>query len=184
MCKQHWYSLPKDMRDAVCEKYQTGQEISKTPSREFVGAAREAINHLKETDHWANKLIGIPYDITGSDPVSGFNCWSFVRYVQAKYYGRNLPEIPNPTQFRAITKEFSAHAERARWQKIDDPQDGDLILTCLGAHPCHVGVYIALNGGGILHCVNRVGVQFHRIDMLTLGGWTLQGFYRFVGEST
>lgn len=133
--------------------------------------------------HWANDLIGIPYSVDGNDPKTGFNCWTFAMYVQAKYFGRQLPEVPNPHHYRAIAKAFSNHPERARWQKISNPQDGDLVQICLGAHPCHVGVFLLLDGCGVLHCTEKHGVQFHRLSLLTMGGWTLDGIYRFVGEN-
>lgn len=46
MCKGHWFSLPKPMRDAIWAAYRPGQEITKTPSREYLAVAREAINWL------------------------------------------------------------------------------------------------------------------------------------------
>lgn len=40
-CREHWYALPKNLRDKIWATYQIGQEISKTPSREYVNVARE-----------------------------------------------------------------------------------------------------------------------------------------------
>lgn len=40
-CKTHWFTLPKRLRDLVWETYRPGQEISKTPSPEYVAAAQE-----------------------------------------------------------------------------------------------------------------------------------------------
>jgi hypothetical protein len=42
MCKQHWFSLPKPLRDAVWATYRPGQEIDKRPSVEYLAAARAA----------------------------------------------------------------------------------------------------------------------------------------------
>lgn len=41
-CKRHWYSLPKAIRDRIWNAYKPGQERSKTPSTEYVAAARAA----------------------------------------------------------------------------------------------------------------------------------------------
>lgn len=54
-CKQHWYALPKPIRDRIWATYRPGQERSKTPSREYVEAARAAqdwikANHAPEAD--------------------------------------------------------------------------------------------------------------------------------------
>lgn len=41
-CKKHWYMLPASIRAAIWRTFRPGQEDSKTPSREYVAAAREA----------------------------------------------------------------------------------------------------------------------------------------------
>ena len=41
-CKPHWFTLPKRLRDRIWQAYQPGQEISKTPSRDYIEAARAA----------------------------------------------------------------------------------------------------------------------------------------------
>lgn len=40
-CQPHWYRLPKALRDRIWQTYRPGQEISKTPSCDYVAAARE-----------------------------------------------------------------------------------------------------------------------------------------------
>lgn len=44
MCKKHWYMVPKDIRDAVWREYVPGQEVSKTPSENYMRAYRKAVN--------------------------------------------------------------------------------------------------------------------------------------------
>lgn len=43
MCRRHWYSVPKVMRDAIWASYTPGQEINKNPSREYLEAAHAAV---------------------------------------------------------------------------------------------------------------------------------------------
>lgn len=40
-CREHWYKLPKELRDKVWRAYQPGQEVAGTPSRGYVEVARE-----------------------------------------------------------------------------------------------------------------------------------------------
>jgi hypothetical protein len=40
-CRAHWYKLPKSLRDKIWATYRPGQEIDKTPSREYIAAANE-----------------------------------------------------------------------------------------------------------------------------------------------
>jgi hypothetical protein len=41
-CKPHWFRLPSSMRNRIWTAYKLGQEISKTPTPEYVAASREA----------------------------------------------------------------------------------------------------------------------------------------------
>jgi hypothetical protein len=40
-CRVHWYQIPTKLRNLIWATYRPGQEISKTPSKEYVEAARE-----------------------------------------------------------------------------------------------------------------------------------------------
>lgn len=40
-CKQHWFALPKYLRDRIWATYVPGQEITKTPSQAYFDAAVE-----------------------------------------------------------------------------------------------------------------------------------------------
>jgi hypothetical protein len=40
-CRDHWFVLPKRLRDAIWESYVPGQEITKTPSEAYIKAARD-----------------------------------------------------------------------------------------------------------------------------------------------
>ena len=40
-CRPHWYTLPKTLRSKVWAAYVPGQEITKTPTEEYVAVARE-----------------------------------------------------------------------------------------------------------------------------------------------
>lgn len=38
-CKEHWFKLPRVLRDAVWKAYRPGQEVTKTPSPEYLAVA-------------------------------------------------------------------------------------------------------------------------------------------------
>jgi len=40
-CKQHWYALPKPLRDRIWRAFRPGQEIDGRPNAEYVAVARE-----------------------------------------------------------------------------------------------------------------------------------------------
>jgi predicted membrane chloride channel (bestrophin family) len=41
-CRDHWYTLPKHIRDLIWANYKPGQEVTKTPSVRYIEAARLA----------------------------------------------------------------------------------------------------------------------------------------------
>lgn len=41
-CKKHWFMLPQAIRDEIWRTFKPGQEVSATPSREYVAAVRKA----------------------------------------------------------------------------------------------------------------------------------------------
>lgn len=41
-CKKHWYMLPQWLRNNINRAYVPGQEVTKTPSPEYIAAARTA----------------------------------------------------------------------------------------------------------------------------------------------
>jgi hypothetical protein len=40
-CREHWFKLPLRLRSKIWRAYQPGQEITKTPSKEYFAVARE-----------------------------------------------------------------------------------------------------------------------------------------------
>jgi hypothetical protein len=40
-CKTHWFKLPQSLRNEIWRTYIPGQEVSGTPSREYLDAADE-----------------------------------------------------------------------------------------------------------------------------------------------
>jgi cell wall-associated NlpC family hydrolase len=131
--------------------------------------------------HWASAYIGLPYSVHGGGP-DLFNCWEFVRMVQSRHFGRALPDIANPEDVLVMGRTFRDHPERRRWDKVELPAVGDCVLLRRSRHPIHVGVWLDVNCGGILHCSQESGVVFQRPDALAMNGWAVEGFYRFVGD--
>lgn len=47
-CKKHWFMLPLTLRNKIWSTYHPTQEITKTPSREYVAVAREVQDWILE----------------------------------------------------------------------------------------------------------------------------------------
>ena len=49
-CRPHWFALPKHLRDAVWDAYRPGQEVTMTPSDEYLAVAGAV-------DTWIRKKV-------------------------------------------------------------------------------------------------------------------------------
>jgi hypothetical protein len=47
-CRTHWYQLPYALRVTIWATYVPGQEITKTPSPEYLAVAQKCIEYWKE----------------------------------------------------------------------------------------------------------------------------------------
>lgn len=47
-CKVHWFTLPHHLRSRIWATYRPGQEITKTPSKEYIEAANAVQEWIKE----------------------------------------------------------------------------------------------------------------------------------------
>jgi hypothetical protein len=50
MCRLHWYMIPKKDRDLVWALYQPGQEITKTPTMEYLVHADHCIDAVAKKE--------------------------------------------------------------------------------------------------------------------------------------
>lgn len=123
---------------------------------------------------YVSALQGRPWSIEA-------HCWDLVRQVQRDLFGRDLPAvlIADRLNARDLVRIFHAHDERARWQPVAKPAHGAIVLMHRpGAHAraIHAGVYLDLDGGGVLHADEDAGVTFDGAAELHLRGWRTEHF--------
>lgn len=121
-------------------------------------------------NHWAAQYIGLPWVAGERD------CWSFFRQIQSAHFGRQVPAIDVDALNRLESvRAFVNHDERAAWDQISTPADGDAVLMARARQPSHIGVWV---DGGVLHAVQGVGVVWQRLPQLKLDGWQSVTYYR------
>jgi len=113
-----------------------------------------------EVSRYVNGLLELPWD-----PVY-MNCWVLTRKVVLELFGIELPvsAIP-PDKRRAKALAFTTHPERCNWvQTIAGMTDWAVALMHRRGHDPnfieHAGVYLNLDGGGVLHMDDGHGVVF------------------------
>jgi hypothetical protein len=124
--------------------------------------------------HWASTYVGFPWTLD-------CDCWGFFRKVQLEQFGRQVPVIDADALSllsRALT--FAHHPERQRWLEVDCPEEGDAVLLGVGRHPAHIGVWVGVNGGSVLHSAEGHGVVIEAPARLRMRGWSNITFWRNV----
>lgn len=127
------------------------------------------------TPEQAIQYIGLPYK-RGGDTKAGFNCWFLMAHIQKEYFNKNIPhvDIENPDVIKATHIEYM---RKGAWEIVKVPSHGDVALMKDAPNP-HVGVYLDIDGGGILHAEEGVGVNFLPMRYLAHAGYSRTVFYK------
>lgn len=121
--------------------------------------------------------IGIPWEAGAQGP-HAYDCMSFFRYIQAREFGIQVPAIiaPDYDDPTVLVELFGKHEERARWGRVEKPRHGDAVII---HKPMHIGTWLDIDGGGVLHCVRGSGVIFTADAAWRLSGFGRREFFRF-----
>jgi hypothetical protein len=125
------------------------------------------------TAPWAAQYIGDPW-IAGEH-----DCWGFARRVWREQFGIEVPAIDVDALNKLhVVRAFAEHPQRDKWERIETPIEGAGVLMGKSDRAAHVGIWTEESGGGIVHCVEGVGVVFNQVTSLNINGWRVLGWYR------
>lgn len=118
-----------------------------------------------------NRLLGRPYRADGYGPAA-FGCYGLTRHLQRVLYGRELPliEIPPDLERTGMAGLIETSPERARWRAIDAPEDGAVVQMFRNNLGYHIGTYIDLDGGLVVHAIEP-SVQADSLMQLAAADW-------------
>lgn len=119
--------------------------------------------------HWATNYLGLPW-VKGQHECGHFFC-----AVQKAQFGLDVQVIDaDAMSLRSCIRALNGeHPEFQNWREVSDPQEGDCVRLSHSKHPHHVGVWVDVDGGGVLHCVEGAGVVFSTRRALKTGGWNI-----------
>jgi hypothetical protein len=113
------------------------------------------------------------YKIGGEGP-GEFDCWKFARYTQKVLFGRDLPFISLGeyddnivTWIRLVAK----YKTKLNWVETPKAEHGCLVEMSHKQLPYHIGTWLDIHGGGVLHCAKTTGVTFQSLHELRFSGW-------------
>lgn len=128
--------------------------------------------------HWALQYLGLPWTPQGFGPTE-FNCWGLVWHIQKERYNREVPKhaFVSPYDRLRLTREMERATHGTEWIQLDKPQEGCVVGLSTSKLVYHVGVYLDIDGGRILHSCEGKGVLAQSLPSLRANGWSLIRFY-------
>lgn len=143
----------------------------------------QALSQINQELHWAFQYIGKPW-ANGAQGPDSFDCWALFRHVQKKHFGLDVPVIEvDANSLRTVVDNMVGHDERKHWSRVSVPKQGDAVLMAHHKYPSHVGIWLDVNGGGVLHCIRGEGVVFSTVSSLKTCGWGRVEYFRHASNA-
>jgi hypothetical protein len=122
--------------------------------------------------HWTERYLGLPYEEGG--------CFFLFQRVQRERFGREAPPLCGgmPDKLLAVVRAFEAASTSGQWRAVDRPIEGDAVLMSSSREPHHVGTFVALGRGRVLHSLRGQGSALPAIEQLATTHLNIVGFYR------
>lgn len=126
--------------------------------------------------HWAMRYLGEPW-VEGQHECGHFFC-----RVQREQFGIETQVIDADalSVLSCVRALAGDHPEFLNWPEVDKvaPREGDCLQMSHSKHPHHVGLWVDVDGGGVLHCVEGAGVVFSTRQALRVAGWNITAVRR------
>lgn len=121
--------------------------------------------------HWATAYIGQQWSIAQ-------DCYALVRQVYADRYRIDLPVIAvNALSTLAVAKSIAGF-DLSDWVEVTTPQDGDVVQMGHAKRPHHLGIWLDIADGKILHSTEHSGVIAQSVAQAKINGWRVLNIYR------
>ncbi len=123
--------------------------------------------------------LDLPYANKGRGP-DEFDCWGLCRWVLKKAWKIDLPSYEDCYLHCQCPKTVTAAiaAEIHKWQRVDKPRPGDLVLFDLFGVAKHIGVVVEPNR--FLHIRRKTRSVVESLEHL-IWKQRIEGFYRHAG---
>lgn len=129
-------------------------------------------------DRWQR----IPYCELEQGLNTGFNCWGLMRAFLQEALGKDVAAIDvDFTNKQQVATEADRQMARGCWQQIPFPEPFCVVQMTHATIAHHVGVWVPVNRGGVLHTTTGTGSIIQRRELLPQTGFTITGFFKFIG---
>lgn len=132
---------------------------------------------------WLSDVLNKPWKAyaTGPDAYDcrGVLCKAFWHIHGVVFDRHSSVPINNAHRFHEAVQQEAA---TGCWQRLVAPEHGCIVLLGSGLKPHHVGVWLDINGGRLLHSTEQGGV--HLAGYAQLKQYYLIEYWRYVGKQT
>jgi hypothetical protein len=129
---------------------------------------------------FVRRVLDKPY-VAGAQGPDAYDCWSLARICQKELFERELPvALVDPHQLRHLIETIEHSAVHDSWPETSEPAHGALVTMAHARFPSHIGVWLDLDGGGVLHTLEHAGVAFEVPLSLRAVGWGHLRFHNYV----
>lgn len=125
---------------------------------------------------WTSKLLGIPWKAGGRGKGS-FDCWGLLRHVYIKQLGVKLPDVPVGKNTYERSKQIGLGLNSGDWTQLEKPTHLCGVALSKSGIIHHVGVYLNIDRGLILHCHEKSGVIIEQPSRMRQMGWSTIKYY-------
>jgi hypothetical protein len=122
---------------------------------------------------FVHEVMKARYELNATGP-EAYDCLTLTAHTQRVLFNRTLPNIvlkdnSAATFIEAVTE---GHRQSKLPLKVaDKPEHGCVVEMSRSDIPHHIGTWLDVSGGGILHCALGMGVCFDPPYILKLAGW-------------
>jgi hypothetical protein len=137
------------------------------------------LNMMKRTLDFLSEVYGKPHQQGALGP-DAYSCFGLTRAAQAAIMGRDLPiVVVNEDSPLEIARAVRRYLPDLAWQAFSGtPQHGDVVTLASPSNPNHIGTWLDLDRGILLHCVRGEGVRVDNLFMMAAAGWSKIVFHR------
>lgn len=113
--------------------------------------------------------LGAEYSTT-REP-NTFDCYSFCQLAQKELFDRQMDDIYLGDNLKSWIKAAIKYREQFGMLQLESPVHGCFIEMTHSNRPYHVGIWLDINGGAVMHFTKYAGFQFQTFTELKLSGW-------------
>lgn len=128
---------------------------------------------------WAIEHIGKPW-VAGARGPDAFDCGGWLRFAFLTQHGIVLPEWGdvNPKNPSQTAPAILGAAQSDIWHEVEEPVDFCAVAMSQSRVIHHVGLYLDVDGGLILHACDGKGLIAQSLSQLAGSGWRTLIFYQ------